>query len=103
MVSGFTAAVFLLFKKLRTTFGKLLMLFSIGQAFHSISSIMLLVTTYLITVNLTMIMICYIIWFSFLQAAMITEVTTTCVMAILAYIICMYLSHKCIELKKEEL
>ena len=97
IASGFTVAIFLLFKELRTNFGKLLMLFNIGLFFQSSLSIALLVTTYVIAVNSTM--LCYIFWFSFLQAAMMTEVATTCVMAILAHI--MHSSYKCIGLKME--
>ena len=63
IVSGCTVVEFLLFKKLRTTFGKLLMLFNVGRTFHSITIIILLVSTHLITVNLTM--LCYIFWFYF--------------------------------------
>ena len=98
IISGCTVVVFLLFKELRTTFGKLLMLFSIGRIFQSITIITLLITTHMITVNSTM--LCYIFWFLFLQASMITEESTTCVIAFLAYI--MHSSSKSIELKKED-
>ena len=49
----YTVVEFLLFKELRTTFGKLLMLFNVGRTFHSITIIILLVSTHLITVNST--------------------------------------------------
>ena len=98
IISGCTVVVFLCFKELCTTFGKLLMLFSIGRTFHSITIIILLITTHMITLNSTM--LCYIFWFLFLQASMITEESTTCVIAYLAYI--MYSSYRSIELKKED-
>ena len=97
IVSGCTVVEFLLFKELRTTFGKLLMLFNIGRTFHSITIMILLSTTNLITVNSKI--LCYIFWFSFLQASMITEESTTCVIGFLAYL--MHSSYKSIEVKRE--
>ena len=75
------------------------MLFNIGLFFQSSLSIALLVTTYMIVVNSTM--ICYIIWFVFMHAGITAEVATTCVMAILAYTV--HSSYKCIELKMKDL
>ena len=97
ILSGCTVAIFLFLKELRTTFGKLMMLFSIGRTFHSISIVILIITTVVITVNSTM--VCYIFWLSLLEAAMITEESIACVLAFLAYI--MHSSYKSIEVRKE--
>ena len=97
ILSGYTFVVFLIFKELRTTFGKLMMLFSIGRTFHSVSIVILIITTVIVTINSTM--VCYMFWFSLLQSAMITEESIACVLAFLAYI--MHSSYKSIEVRKE--
>ena len=97
ILSGYTVAVFLFFKELRTTFGKLMMIFSIGCTFHSAGIVILIITTYVIKVN--SLMICYVLWFSMLQASMITEGCTTCIIAFLAYI--MHSSYKSMEVRED--
>ena len=93
ILSGYTVVLFLIFKELRTTFGKLMMLFSIGRTIHGMSYVILITTTAAITINLTM--VCYIFWFTLLQASIITEESIVCVLALLAYII--HSSYKSIE------
>ena len=97
VLSGCIAVIFFLFKELRTNFGKLMMLYSIGRAFYCVAIIFLIITTARITVNSTM--VCYVFFFSVLLAGMIAEESTTCILAFLAYI--MHSSYKSIELKKE--
>ena len=97
ILSGCSALVFLFFKELRTTFGKLMILNCFGNTFENIASTTLVVTTYMITVNSTM--PCYIFWFVFLQGMIIKETSTTCLIAFFAYV--MHSSYKSIKVNKE--
>ena len=96
ILSGFVAAIFLFFKEIRTKFGKMMMLYSIGRTFYCVTILILTITTVRITVNSTM--ICYAFFFSLLLAGMIAEESITCILAFLAYI--MHSSYKSIELRK---
>ena len=97
IVSGYTTTVILIFKELRSTFGKLMMLYSMACTFHCINILALLITTFIVTVHSTM--LCYIFWLLFLQFEMLTEEFSMCISAYLAYI--MHSSYKCIQLTKE--
>ena len=97
IVSGYTTAVILIFKELRSTFGKLMMLYSMTCAFHCINILALLITTLIVTVRSTM--LCYVFWLLFLQFEMMTEEFSMCISAHLAYI--MHSSYKCMQLTNE--
>ena len=97
IISGYTVGIFLFYKELHTTFGKLMMLFNIARTFHIVSLIAILITSFMITVNLTM--VCYVLWFSTMQGSIITDASITCCIAFLAYI--MHSSYKSIEVRKD--
>ena len=97
LLSGYIAVVHLIFKELRTTFGKLMIFYSIGIASANANIFGLLITHYKITVYSTM--PCYLFFFLFMQSQMANEGFVTCIIAYLAYI--MRHSYKCRQMNKE--
>ena len=97
LLSGYIAVVHLMFKQLRGTFGKLLMIYNIAIALGSAISFAISITHYNITVD--SIMPCYLLWFLFMQLGMVREACATCIIAFFAYI--MHHSYKCREVTKE--
>ena len=90
MVSGYVFAVHLLFKELRTLFGKLLIFYSLGVMSMSASVIALLLMHHLIIVNSQT--ICYTTMIIFVIAAGSYQVFATNILTHLAYT--MYRCHK---------
>ena len=76
------AALLLLFKELRTTFGKLMIIHSITSSLASLNVFILLITHYSIAVN--SLMPCYLIYFMFMQSIIVSEGSATCIIAYLA-------------------
>ena len=83
IVSGYVLIVHLLFKELRTIFGKLLMFYSFGVMSMSTSVITLLLMHHLITVNSQM--ICHTAMIIFFIAAATYEVFAANILTHLAY------------------
>ena len=83
-VSGYIAVVYLIFKELRTTFGKLLALHSIGIVSANANIFGLTITHYNIAVYSTM--PCYLFFFLLMQSQIMFEGFATCIIAYLAYI-----------------
>ena len=90
MVSGYVFAVHLLFKELRTLFGKLLIFYSFGVMSMSASVLALLLMHHLIIVNSQT--MCHTTMIFFIIAAATYEVFATNILAYLAYT--MYRCHK---------
>ena len=84
LASGYIAVVHLIFKELRSTFGKMLAFYSIGIAFANANIFGLTITHYNIAVHSTM--PCYLFFFVFMQSIMVSEGFATCIIAYLAYI-----------------
>ena len=97
LLSGYIAVVHLMFKQLRSTFGKLLIIYNIAIASVCIDSIVISITHYNIAVD--SIIPCYLLWFLHMESIMSWEGSATCIIAYLAYI--MRHSYKCREVTKE--
>ena len=97
LVSGYIAVVHMIFKEIRGTFGKLLMLSSIALACNCMNATVLSITHYNITVNLML--LCYLSNFTFMQLSVLTEAFATSSIAYLALL--MHYSYKSIEMSKQ--
>ena len=97
LVSGYIALVHLIFKELRTTFGKLMIFYSIGIASANANIFGLFITHYYIAAYSTM--PCYLFFFLFMQSEMAYEGFATCIIAYLACI--MHRGYKSRPLTKE--
>ena len=82
-VTGYNIAIHLLFKELRTSLGKLLMLYSFFLAGQSISFFMITTLMYKFLIRLHY--ICYIIKMVFIATDIGYDATATCVLAHCAY------------------
>ena len=97
LLSGYIAVLHLMFKELRTIFGKLMIIYNIASSLTSLIIATLMLTHYSIMVY--SITPCYLIYFALMQSTMVTEGSATCITAYFAYV--MHQSCKCIEVKKE--
>ena len=96
LFSGYTAVLLLLFKELRTTFGKLMIIHSVAASLATFFVFILLMTySRIAAYSITS---CYLIYFVFMQSSMVTEGSATCITAYFAYVMCQ--SCKSIEVKK---
>ena len=95
LLSGYIAVLILLFKELRNTFGKLMMIYNLASSLASFILIFI-ITQYSIVVH--SIAPCYLIYFVFMQSSMVHEGSATCITAYFAYV--MRQSCKCIEVTK---
>ena len=84
LLSGYIAVLHLLFKELCTIFGKLMIIYNIATAFRALDTFILLMTHYSFAVH--SVTPCYLIYFVFMQLLMVSEGSTTCITAYLAYI-----------------
>ena len=76
-LSSFSIAVLLLlFKELRTTFGKLMIIYNISTAFRAFDVFVLLITHY--SIALYSLTSCYLIYFVFMQLLVVSEGSVTC-------------------------
>ena len=96
-VSGYIALVHMMFKQLRTTFGKLMMFYNIFVVCQGTNALVLSITRHNITVNSTM--LCYLFNLLFMQWAVVGEAFATSCLAYLAYV--MRYSYKSREVTKE--
>ena len=87
----------MMFKQLRTTFGKLMMFYNIFVVCQGINALVLSITRHNIIVNSTM--FCYLFNFLFMQWAVVGEAFATSSLAYLAYT--MRESYKSREVTKE--
>ena len=97
LLSAFIAVVHLMFKQLRSTFGKLLIINNIATTIGCANSMALSITHYSIAVN--SVRPCYLLWFLLMQSTMVREGSATCIVAYLAYI--MHQSSKCRQVTRE--
>ena len=79
LFSGYTAVLLLLFKELRTTFGKLMIIQSVAASLATFFVFILLMTYSSIAVY--SITPCYLIYFVFMQSSMVHEGSVTCITA----------------------
>ena len=96
LLSGIIAVLLLLFKELRTTFGKLMIIYNTATSFRAFDIFILLITHY--SIALYSMTSCYLIYFVFMQLLMVSEGSVTCITAYFACV--MHQSCKCIEVKK---
>ena len=96
-VCGYIAAVHVIFKELRNTFGKLMLIYSTTLVFQCFDVLALNITHHSIAVHSTM--PCYLFNFLFMELTVIGEVCATCFVAYLAYIV--RLSHQARHRTKE--
>ena len=94
--SGYIVVVHMMFKKLRSTFGKL-MLYNIAKICQSFTGFALSITHH--NVPLHSVMPCYDFNFLYIQSVVVGETFATCILAYLAYL--MRESSKIREVKKE--
>jgi len=97
VVSGYISLVHMLFKEIRTPFGKLLMFHSFALIFQCINGIML-VSVHIIVAPHSQV-VCQIMMFIYMQGTMTHEAFATCILAFLDYV--MYSSHKVKEVSKK--
>ena len=97
LLSSYTAAVYLMFKELHNTFGKLMIIYSIATTFRCAAILAIVITHYNTAVYSTI--PCYLLHFIFMQSAMGNEGDATCILAYLAYV--MRHSYKSRPLTKE--
>ena len=90
LVSGYIVAVHLIFKQLRSTFGKLMMSQNIFIVCQCISIIVL--STVHHDIAFQSITPCYLAFFLYMQSILLEEGFATCILAYLAYI--MHLSYR---------
>ena len=96
-VNGYIVVVHMMFKEIRGTFGKLLMLSSIIQVCNSVNVFVLSITHYNITVNSTL--TCYLSNFLFMQFLVASEAFATSSLAYLAVLV--RYSYKSIEMTQQ--
>jgi len=97
LVSGYIIAVHIIFKELRTTFGKLMTLYNVAVVCGCVNIIALDITHYDIAAHSTV--PCYLFHFLFMQFGVIFEAFATTFIAYLAYI--MHRNCKYREMTKE--
>ena len=97
LVSGYIAAVHMIFKEIRGTFGKLLMFSSIALVCNCVNATALSVTHYNVVVN--SMLFCYLSNFLFMQLSVVSETFATASLAYLALL--MRYSYKSIEMSKQ--
>ena len=96
-VSGYIAVVHMMFKQLRSTFGKLMMIYNIGVICQCAAVFSLNITSHNIKIHSTM--VCYLFNSTFMQTAVVSEAFATCMLAYLAYV--MRHSYKSRQLTKQ--
>ena len=96
MVSSYIAAVHMIFKKLHSTFGKLIMLYNIVVVLQCANFFATLITHHYIAVHSKI--ICYLFNSMFMQSVVMGEAFSTCLLAYLAYV--MHRSYKSRQLTK---
>ena len=84
--SSYVIAIHLIFKEMRSTFGKLMMFYNIGMACENASFLALSIMHFSIAVHSTI--PCYLLFFLIIQSAVVTEGFATCIIAYLAYVMC---------------
>ena len=82
--SGYIAALHLLFKELRTVFGKLMIIYNMATALRTLDTSIIIITHNSIAVHA--ITPCYLLYFLFMQLLMMSEASATCITAYLAYV-----------------
>jgi len=95
--SGYIVVVHIMFKKLCSTFGKLLMLYNIAKVCQSFVGFTLSITHH--NIALYSVMPCYAFYFLYMQSVVVGETFATCILAYLAYL--MHESYRCREVKKQ--
>ena len=95
--SSYIVVMHMMFKKLRSTFGKLLMLYNIAKICQSFTGFALSITHH--NIALHSMMPCYVFNFLYIQSVVVGETFATCILAYLAYL--MRESSKIREVKKE--
>ena len=83
-VCGYIAVVHVIFKELRNTFGKLMLIYSAALVFQCIDVLALNITHHSIAVHSTM--VCYLLNVLFMLLTVVSEVCATSFVAYLAYI-----------------
>ena len=96
-VSSYIIAIHLIFKEMRSTFGKLMMFYNIGIACGNASVLALSIMHFSIAVYSTL--PCYLLFLLFFQSAVVTEGFATCILAYLAYV--MRQSYRSISVTKQ--
>ena len=96
-VCGYIAVVHMIFKELRNTFGKLMLIYSTVLVLQCIDVLALNITHHSIAVHSTM--VCYLLNVSFMLLTVFSEVCATSFVAYLAYI--MRLSYQMRQRTKE--
>ena len=97
LTTGYIAVVHIMFKELRNTFGKLVILYNITIIIQIVSVQVLSITRYFVVVD--SMSFCYLSYFTFMQSHMLNEGSATCMIAYLAYIA--HHSYKCREMTKQ--
>ena len=99
--SGYIAVLHLLFKELRTIFGKLMIIYNIATAFRTLDTFILLITHYSIAVH--SVKPCYLIYFVFMQLLIVGEGSATCITGYLAYIMHQSCKYKEVTTKQNKI
>ena len=97
LVSGCIIAVHMMFTELRNTFGKLMMLYSVGVIGQCFTTTALTVLHYIITAH--SMMPCYLFYFLFMQSVVVADTFATTFLAYFAYL--MHSTYKSQEVTKE--
>ena len=82
--SGYIAVLHLLFKELRTVFGKLMIIYNMATALRTLNTGTIIITNHIIAVHA--ITPCYLLYFVFMQLLMMSEASATCITAYLTYV-----------------
>ena len=80
MVSGYIAAAHMIFKKLCSIFGKLIMLYNIAVVLQSANFFAILITHHYIAVHSKI--LCYLFNSMFMQSVVVSEAFSTCLLAL---------------------
>ena len=97
LASSYIVGIHLIFKELRNTFGKLMMLYSIVRFYLFVNFFALLITHTIIVIQSRI--LCYLLFFLGMQFSMANGGFATCILAYIAYI--MRHSYRCREVTKE--
>ena len=84
LVSGCIIAVHMMFKELRNTFGKLMMLSNIGVIGQCFTTSALTILHHIVPIHSTM--PCYLFYFLFMQSVMVADTFSTTFLAYFAYL-----------------
>ena len=97
LVSGCIISVHMMFKEVRNTFGKLMMLYNVGVIGQCFTTTALTISHHIIAIQ--SMMPCYLFYFLFMQSVVVADTFATTFLAYFAYL--MHSTYKSREVTRE--